>query len=76
MKYQVLAQKYRPKIFDEVIGQEAIVRTLKNSISNDRIASAYIFCGPRGVGKTSVARLIAKMINCPVLFISRPSFMF
>jgi len=64
MIYQVLAQKYRPQTFEDVIGQEAVTRTLSNSIKNGRIANAYIFCGPRGVGKTSIARILAKTINC------------
>ncbi|HNX90534.1 MAG TPA: DNA polymerase III subunit gamma/tau [Candidatus Omnitrophota bacterium] len=64
MSYQVLAQKYRPQTFDDVVGQEAATKALKNSISRGRIANAYMFCGPRGVGKTSVARLVAKTINC------------
>ncbi|MFH1395231.1 MAG: DNA polymerase III subunit gamma/tau [Candidatus Omnitrophota bacterium] len=64
MSYQTLAQKYRPQKFEDVVGQETITRTLKNSIFNGRIANAYVFCGPRGVGKTSVARLIAKTMNC------------
>ena len=64
MTYQVLAQKYRPQAFDDVVGQEAVTRTLKNSIARGRLANAYLFCGPRGVGKTSVARLLAKTLNC------------
>jgi len=64
MAYQVLAQKYRPRVFDDVVGQDVVTRTLKNSIVRDRMANAYIFCGPRGVGKTSVARLMAKILNC------------
>jgi DNA polymerase-3 subunit gamma/tau len=64
MSYQVLAQKYRPQTFDDVIGQETITRTLKNAVLQQRIANAYIFCGPRGVGKTSVARLLSKALNC------------
>ncbi len=62
--YQVLARKYRPRIFDEIIGQDAIVQTLKNAVNNDRISHAYIFTGTRGVGKTSIARILAKSINC------------
>ncbi|MFC1480614.1 DNA polymerase III subunit gamma/tau, partial [Candidatus Omnitrophota bacterium] len=64
MSYQVFAQKYRPQTFDDVIGQEAATRTLKNSVIRGRLANAYIFCGPRGVGKTSVARLLSKTLNC------------
>ena len=62
--YQVLARKYRPKIFDEIIGQDAIIQTLKNAVVNDRVSHAYIFTGTRGVGKTSIARILAKSINC------------
>ena len=64
MKYLVLARRYRPKRFCEVIGQEAIVTTLKNALRFDRVAHAYLFCGSRGVGKTTVARLFAKALNC------------
>ncbi len=63
-EYIVLARKYRPQTFDEIIGQEHIVVTLKNAIQKERIAHAYLFAGPSGVGKTSVARILAKAINC------------
>ena len=64
MLYLVLARKYRPQNFDEVIGQEHITKTLKNAIEIKRTAHAYLFSGPRGVGKTSVARILAKAFNC------------
>ncbi len=64
MSYLVLARKWRPQGFDELIGQEPIVRVLKNSIDQGKIAHAYIFSGPRGVGKTSTARILAKALNC------------
>ena len=64
MSYQVLARKYRPKTFDEVIGQDHIVQTLKNAFAQDRISHAYLFSGPRGVGKTTTARILAKALNC------------
>ena len=64
MSYLVFARKWRPQNFDEVIGQEHVATTLKNAISSSRIAHAYIFCGPRGVGKTSTARIFAKALNC------------
>src|SRR5688500_8526210 len=62
--YRVLARKYRPQSFDELIGQEAMVRTLANAIKRDRLAHAFLLTGVRGVGKTSTARLIAKALNC------------
>ncbi len=64
MSYQVLARKYRPQTFDEVIGQEPIVTTLQNAVEQKRIHHAYLFSGLRGVGKTTVARLMAKALNC------------
>ncbi|MEP2137940.1 MAG: DNA polymerase III subunit gamma/tau, partial [Erythrobacter sp.] len=62
--YQVLALKYRPKTFADLVGQEAMVRTLKNAFETGRIAQAFIMTGIRGTGKTSTARIIAKGMNC------------
>jgi len=62
--YQVIARKWRPQIFDEVVGQDHVVRTLKNAITRNRIAHAYLFVGPRGTGKTTTARIFAKALNC------------
>jgi DNA polymerase III subunit gamma/tau len=59
-----LYRKYRPQGFDEVVGQEAIVRTLRNALENDQVRQAYLFAGPRGTGKTSLARILAKALNC------------
>ncbi|MFO7839982.1 MAG: DNA polymerase III subunit gamma/tau [Desulfosalsimonadaceae bacterium] len=64
MSYLVLARKYRPQRFDEVVGQEHITRTLLNAISSGRLAHAILFAGPRGTGKTTVARILAKCVNC------------
>ena len=64
MSYQVLYRTYRPAKFSEVVGQDYIIKTLLNAIKNNRIAHAYLFAGPRGTGKTSVAKLFAKAINC------------
>lgn len=64
MSYRVFARKYRPKTFAEVVGQEHITRTLQNAIRQDRLAQAYLFVGPRGIGKTSTARILAKALNC------------
>lgn len=64
MGYQVLARKWRPKTFNEVIGQDHIARTLQNSILKEKIAHAYLFTGTRGVGKTTIARIFAKAIRC------------
>ncbi len=63
--YQALARKYRPRTFAELVGQEHVVRTLRNAIGSKRIAHAYLFVGPRGIGKTSTARILAMAINCP-----------
>lgn len=62
--YQALYRKYRPKTFDDVVGQGVIVRTLKNAVINDKISHAYLFAGPRGCGKTSIAKIFAKLVNC------------
>jgi DNA polymerase-3 subunit gamma/tau len=65
MAYQVLARKWRPQTFETVVGQDAITRTLKNALLSSRLAHAYLFAGPRGVGKTTTARLLAKALLCP-----------
>ena len=64
MEYLVLARKWRPQVFEDVLGQEHVIKTLKNAIRLGRVAHAYLFSGPRGVGKTSVARILAKALNC------------
>jgi DNA polymerase-3 subunit gamma/tau len=64
MSYLVLARKWRPQTFEQVVGQRIITKTLKNAIEQNRVAHAMLFCGPRGVGKTSVARILAKAMNC------------
>ena len=64
MTYQVLARKWRPQMFDAVVGQDAITRTLRNALASGRVAHAYLFTGPRGVGKTTTARLLAKALAC------------
>ncbi|HSV43281.1 MAG TPA: DNA polymerase III subunit gamma/tau, partial [Candidatus Bathyarchaeia archaeon] len=64
MSYLVLARKYRPNLFDDVVGQGHITDILKNAITSDRLGQAYLFCGPRGIGKTSCARILAKALNC------------
>jgi len=64
MGYIVLARKYRPQSFEDFVGQEPIAMTLRNAITSDRVGHAYLFCGPRGVGKTSMARVLAKALNC------------
>src|SRR5881397_3938719 len=64
MSYQVIARKYRPQRFADVVGQEHVTQTLSNAIEQKRLAHAYLFCGPRGTGKTTIARIFAKCLNC------------
>jgi len=64
MSYQVLARKYRPQLFSEVVGQQHVTQTLSNALASDRLHHAYIFAGARGIGKTTVARILAKALNC------------
>src|SRR5438270_5182716 len=64
MAYQVIARKWRPQKFDDVVGQQAVTRTLRNARASRRLASAFVFAGPRGVGKTTTARILARALNC------------
>ena len=64
MSYEVFARKYRPQTFDDLVGQPHVSRTLKNAVAQNRLAHAYLFVGPRGIGKTSTARILAKSLNC------------
>jgi len=64
MSYLVLARKYRPQTFSEVVGQEHVTRTLANAFTQDRVHHAFLFCGPRGVGKTTLARILGRALNC------------
>jgi DNA polymerase-3 subunit gamma/tau len=64
MAYQVIARKWRPQTFDDVVGQRAVTRTLRNAIESGRLAQAFVFAGPRGVGKTTTARILARALNC------------
>jgi len=72
LSYEAFSRKYRPKDFDQVIGQEAVVKTLKNAIELNRISHAYIFAGPRGVGKTTISRILTKCLNCEKGISSHP----
>ncbi|MEE9411949.1 MAG: AAA family ATPase, partial [Methylococcales bacterium] len=67
MSYQVLARTWRPRTFSEVVGQQHVVRALTNGLLHDRLHHAYLFTGTRGVGKTSLARILAKSLNCDAL---------
>ena len=64
MSYQVIARKWRPQRFDDVVGQQAVTRTLRNALASGRLAHAFVFAGPRGVGKTTTARILARALNC------------
>src|SRR5215471_15842887 len=64
MSYQVIARKWRPQKFDDVVGQQAVTRTLRNALKSGRLAQAFVFAGPRGVGKTTSARILARALNC------------
>src|SRR6188472_3228402 len=64
VSYQVFARKYRPQTFDDLVGQGHVTRTLQNAVEQNRLAHAYLFVGPRGIGKTSTARILAKALNC------------
>src|SRR3954470_118829 len=64
MSYLVLARKYRPQTFSEVVGQDHVTRTLGNAFATGRVHHAFLFCGPRGCGKTTLARIVGKALNC------------
>ena len=72
MSYQVLARKWRPRLFKEMVGQEHVLKALVNALDDDRLHHAYLFTGTRGVGKTSIARLFAKSLNCEQGISSEP----
>src|SRR3984893_9257323 len=64
MSYQVIARKWRPQKFDDVVGQLAVTRTLRNALASGRLAQSFVFAGPRGVGKTTTARILARALDC------------
>ncbi|HUU33962.1 MAG TPA: AAA family ATPase, partial [Vicinamibacterales bacterium] len=64
MSYQALARKWRPQTLDDVLGQQAVTRTLRNALKSKRIAQSFVFAGPRGCGKTTTARILARALNC------------
>src|ERR1700674_5954964 len=64
MSYQVIARKWRPQKFDDVVGQNAVTRTLRNALKSGRLRQSFVFAGPRGVGKTTTARILARALNC------------
>ena len=72
MSYQVLARKWRPNNFSEMVGQEHVLQALINALDNDRLHHAYVFTGTRGVGKTTIARILAKCLNCETGVTSKP----
>ncbi len=72
MSYQVLARKWRPKTFEEMVGQSHVLQALTNALDNDRLHHAYLFTGTRGVGKTTIARILAKSLNCESGVTSNP----
>ncbi|MGH8555002.1 MAG: AAA family ATPase, partial [Gammaproteobacteria bacterium] len=72
MSYRVLARKWRPRQFEELVGQEHVVRALTNALNSGRIHHAYLFTGTRGIGKTTVARIVAKALNCEAGVSSQP----
>ena len=65
MAYEIFARKYRPETFKDVVGQDAVAETLRNAVKTGRVAPVYVFAGSHGVGKTSMARILAKALNCP-----------
>ena len=72
MTYQVLARKWRPRVFEEIVGQSHVVTALVNALESKRLHHAYLFTGTRGVGKTTLARILAKAINCETGITPRP----